>query len=251
MSKWKWISLILITHHCFRQLGILTVEEDAHPATILPQSATIGKSDTSDIVEKTNQIDNNPATTELTPEATPGEGGWAMLHGIRTVRGGEGNHTWGIVDWNHPFTAEEESRFSCDMTTFQSASSVRETQMCVHSFQDSVSDEIRHNKHWYDCDVLPSLWNEVGYIGSGEESSYYVDIGSNIGSCVIEMLLATDAKIIAFEPHPMNYSTSRRPSRAWGNHSKIAWCCFQWGLEVCRALQLFFLPLATWATQVR
>ena len=102
MSKWKWISLILITHHCFRQLGILTVEEDAHPTTILPQSATIGKSDTSDIVEKTNQIDNNPATT------TPEEGGRTMLHGIRTVRGGEGNHTWGIADWNHPFTSPQK-----------------------------------------------------------------------------------------------------------------------------------------------
>lgn len=138
------------------------------------------------------------------------------------------------------FTAEEESRFSCDMTTFQSASSVRETQMCVHSFQDSVSDEIRHNKHWYDCDVLPSLWNEVGYIGSGEESSYYVDIGSNIGSCVIEMLLATDAKIIAFEPHPMNLFNLKKTIASMGKSFQDRVVLFPVGLGSMQSTSTIF-----------
>jgi FkbM family methyltransferase len=31
-----------------------------------------------------------------------------------------------------------------------------------------------------------------------------IDIGANIGTCLMEMLLSTKANIVAFEPHPMN-----------------------------------------------
>lgn len=37
-----------------------------------------------------------------------------------------------------------------------------------------------------------------------DDTSLYLDIGGNIGSCVMEMLLSTNASIVAFEPHPMN-----------------------------------------------
>jgi len=44
------------------------------------------------------------------------------------------------------------------------------------------------------------LWNRA----EKKEDSIYLEIGANIGSCVVEMLLSTDAKVIAFEPHPKN-----------------------------------------------
>lgn len=53
---------------------------------------------------------------------------------------------------------------------------------------------------WTDCDILPDIWNKL----DKAQNSVYLDIGANIGSCVMEMLLSTDAEIIAFEPHPMN-----------------------------------------------
>jgi hypothetical protein len=53
------------------------------------------------------------------------------------------------------------------------------------------------------CDILPTLWKD-GDHDETDKSLYYVEIGANIGSCVMEMLLGTNAKIIAFEPHPMN-----------------------------------------------
>ncbi|KAL7516097.1 hypothetical protein ACHAWX_003949 [Stephanocyclus meneghinianus] len=37
-----------------------------------------------------------------------------------------------------------------------------------------------------------------------DNDSWYIDIGANIGTCLMEMLLSTKANIVAFEPHPMN-----------------------------------------------
>ena len=37
-----------------------------------------------------------------------------------------------------------------------------------------------------------------------ETNPIYVEIGGNIGTCVMEMLLATDAHVVVFEPLPKN-----------------------------------------------
>jgi len=37
-----------------------------------------------------------------------------------------------------------------------------------------------------------------------EEQAIYLDVGGNIGSCVMEMLHSTRAKIVVVEPHPLN-----------------------------------------------
>lgn len=93
----------------------------------------------------------------------------------------------------------QDSKFSCDWTTFNSTTG-KTTEFCTHPFRDIVSARIRNKHRWYDCDALPKLWNEK----SIDENSLYLEIGANIGSCVVEMLLSTNANIIAFEPHPMN-----------------------------------------------
>mmetsp|Transcript_1084 Transcript_1084/g.2250 ORF Transcript_1084/g.2250 Transcript_1084/m.2250 type:complete len:364 (-) Transcript_1084:103-1194(-) len=120
---------------------------------------------------------------------------------------GDGIGSWQLVDWQYPITDDEELRFNCEMATFKSSTSEKEAQMCVHDFAESISTYIKRDGNWIDCNILPSLWNEGGHDGDTTDESldyYYVDIGTNIGSCVMEMLLGTDAKIIAFEPHPMN-----------------------------------------------
>lgn len=104
------------------------------------------------------------------------------------------------MDWKTPFTKEEEEKFSCDFIPFESASTNRTAEICVFPFKDIVSDIMRDRKRWIDCDILPSMWNA----SMPDENSVYVEIGANIGSCVMEMLLGTNASIIAFEPHPMN-----------------------------------------------
>ena len=107
---------------------------------------------------------------------------------------------WRIVDWKSPFTKEEEEKFSCDFVTFESASTGKSADMCVHAFRDIVSGNIRRKKRWNDCNILPEMWNT----SMPDENSVYVEIGTNIGSCAMEMLLGTNASIITFEPHPMN-----------------------------------------------
>lgn len=110
-------------------------------------------------------------------------------------------NSWKIVDWSNPITKEEEEKFKCDFVKFTSTASGRNAEMCVHSFSDTVSNSIKRKGHWGDCNQLSKMWNEKA---QHSDKSVYVEIGANIGSCVMEMLLGTDAKIIAFEPHPMN-----------------------------------------------
>mmetsp|Transcript_6022 Transcript_6022/g.6718 ORF Transcript_6022/g.6718 Transcript_6022/m.6718 type:complete len:247 (-) Transcript_6022:61-801(-) len=78
--------------------------------------------------------------------------------------------------------------------------------MCVHPFDDIVSNTIRKNGHWNDCHILSRHWDAaVGSVGSESvPTSIFVDIGGNIGSCIMEMLFSANAAIIAFEPNPKN-----------------------------------------------
>jgi hypothetical protein len=125
-------------------------------------------------------------------------GGWVInrIHGYNS-------DSWKLVDWGNPVSPEEESMFTCEMVTFRSIMSGKEANMCVYADDDGISRTIRPDKHLSHCDILPTLWKD-GDHDETDKSLYYVEIGANIGSCVMEMLLGTNAKIIAFEPHPMN-----------------------------------------------
>jgi FkbM family methyltransferase len=74
--------------------------------------------------------------------------------------------------------------------------------MCLHPGNDMVSTAILGNGRWGDCDRLTSLWEQSG--DAVNEQSIYLEIGGNIGSCVMQMLMTTNAKILVFEPDPRN-----------------------------------------------
>jgi FkbM family methyltransferase len=118
---------------------------------------------------------------------------------VKTKRGPE--NSWELVDWSNPISPEEEEKFSCEMTPFVAAKSGQKTQMCVHTFDEVITEFVKRDLRWRDCNSLPDLWVAEGAL---DDTSIYIDIGANIGSCVMEMLLSTNATIIAFEPHPMN-----------------------------------------------
>eukprot|EP00557_Chaetoceros_sp_GSL56_P013969 CAMPEP_0176477752 /NCGR_PEP_ID=MMETSP0200_2-20121128/805_1 /TAXON_ID=947934 /ORGANISM="Chaetoceros sp., Strain GSL56" /LENGTH=291 /DNA_ID=CAMNT_0017873613 /DNA_START=264 /DNA_END=1139 /DNA_ORIENTATION=+ len=90
--------------------------------------------------------------------------------------------------------------FTCHWTTYRSVSTGKEVDFCVFPFKDVISDSVKRVHRWGDCLSLPGLWDNA----TKRKNSVYVEIGANQGTCVTEMLLSTDAKIIAFEPHPMN-----------------------------------------------
>ena len=101
-----------------------------------------------------------------------------------------------MINFLNPGIVEEEN---CDLVSFKSTTG-NSTEMCVHNIRDFVSDAIRRKGRWADCDPLPKLWNEAK---TGAKNEVYVEIGANIGSCVMEMLMSTDANIVAFEPTPI------------------------------------------------
>jgi hypothetical protein len=56
---------------------------------------------------------------------------------------------WHLVDWANPFTPEEEEEvFSCEFTSYVSDTTKRQADMCVHTFNDVVSNQVRSNSGW-------------------------------------------------------------------------------------------------------
>jgi FkbM family methyltransferase len=96
----------------------------------------------------------------------------------------------------------KRNKLECHWMDFVSSTGVT-ARFCGHDDNDLVTRTIKRNKRWGDCDVLPKFWNNDEEFQK-DENSVYLEIGGNIGACVMEMLLSTNAKIIAFEPHPHN-----------------------------------------------
>ena len=69
-------------------------------------------------------------------------------------------------------------------------------QMCTHESDKVIAPTIRKHGRWPDCNMLADGWPDGGGI--------YLDVGANIGACVLEVLLSTPATVVAFEPNPVN-----------------------------------------------
>jgi FkbM family methyltransferase len=87
--------------------------------------------------------------------------------------------------------------------------------MCTYKrqFDVYVSGMIQGRGRWEECDILVNLWKEANaridarrqhHDDDEEKTRIYLDVGGNIGSCVMEMLMSTDANIVVLEPHPHN-----------------------------------------------
>lgn len=76
-------------------------------------------------------------------------------------------------------------------------------QICVHQDQDLVSGAIMRDGVWGDCGALEQVWNDKAD-GQHEPGAIYLEVGTNIGACVLHMLMHTTANIVAFEPAPAN-----------------------------------------------
>jgi FkbM family methyltransferase len=103
---------------------------------------------------------------------------------------------WQVPIWDEP-TELPVGNWSCRWTDFK-ATNGKKSKMCVH-WEDGISNGIVKSGRNAHCDSLTGLW-EKHY----KEVSIYMEIGANVGSCVMQMLLTTNASIIAFEPHPAN-----------------------------------------------
>jgi FkbM family methyltransferase len=77
---------------------------------------------------------------------------------------------------------------------------------CAHPLSEDqfVSKNIVTKGRHLECDGLPHMLSHSLKIDNGQDEVLYVDVGANMGTCVMQMLLTTNATIAAFEPHPYN-----------------------------------------------
>ena len=71
---------------------------------------------------------------------------------------------------------------------------------------EHISDTIVNLGHFPDCDWLVKAWrsHDDPETRGERQPDTFVDAGANIGACSLEMLLRTDARVVAFEPSPVN-----------------------------------------------
>jgi len=144
---------------------------------------------------------------------------------IKNEETAKDDRKWEIIDFQDD---SNPHGFKCDWVPFISSTGVnkqaggKQIEMCVHSFDDIVSNVIRGVHRWQDCDVLPEHWeqsiqnvpaSELSNASNKKKQSIYLEIGANIGSCIMEMLFSTNAPIIAFEPNPKNLFPLRETMR--------------------------------------
>ena len=73
--------------------------------------------------------------------------------------------------------------------------------MCLPPPPEHIAETIRKRGHWPDCEWLTRLWRLSTKASSCD---LFVDVGAHIGACSLEMLLSTNATIVAIEPNPTN-----------------------------------------------
>jgi FkbM family methyltransferase len=111
---------------------------------------------------------------------------------------------WEVWNSASPGPIKKGKNLTCNWVTFRAGGGKKgavseSSDMCVHPGDDYVSQQIRKKGNWVDCTSLTSLWHE-----HYRDGGIYIEIGANIGSCIMQMLLTTNATILAFEPHPHN-----------------------------------------------
>ena len=102
-------------------------------------------------------------------------------------------------------------------------------EMCLAP-SDYISNQIREHGQWSDCDRLVHLWRAIqpanlsqpqedepdrrrgqpsrsAMRDSPSDGGILLEAGANIGACTVELLLRTDARILAFEPSRSTCST--------------------------------------------
>lgn len=104
-----------------------------------------------------------------------------------------------VEAWNRSSVMFKEMNVICEKGVYNYYQQIL-FPMCLRKEYDFISNEIRQNHHWYDCDVLMYLWTSHTKL---DPNGVYVDIGANIGACSL-LMLSKGIKTIAFEPMPLN-----------------------------------------------
>lgn len=106
--------------------------------------------------------------------------------------------------WDRASILHNDQGLECNWSVYKPAHPLPHkiaAPICLHSRQRdaAVSGSIMDLGRWPDCDSLTSILRD-----SPDTDKVHVEIGANIGSCVMQVLMTTEATVYAFEPHPSN-----------------------------------------------
>jgi len=118
----------------------------------------------------------------------------APIFDITKRREGAESNSWKVVNWEDPISTEDESMFDCEWESFVSSSG-KQAAICATQISKCADGK---------------YFSDVWYQREGGNAPYYLEIGAQHGACLLEMLLETDAMILAFEPHPKNVYSIRK-----------------------------------------
>lgn len=102
-----------------------------------------------------------------------------------------------------PIVTNSTRNKQCRWVQFQATNGLQ-AQMCVHEVSDFISEAVATQGRWPDNDVLTQqFYDAKPHLNAQPQlNGIFVDIEGNIGTCSLNMLLTTNAIVIAFEPHP-------------------------------------------------
>ena len=121
--------------------------------------------------------------------------------------------SWELWD-GHSVLYNDFNFAPCRWTQFyvpgeEASSHITSLPMCVHPEADIISDAIAAGGRWQDCPYLGSVWHSLEQQDNQQHKTQsrqkvHLEVGANIGACVLDVLLTTNAHIVAFEPNPRN-----------------------------------------------
>jgi FkbM family methyltransferase len=127
---------------------------------------------------------------------------------IKRRSGGGDKARWEVWDGSTVLHPEHGQEAPCRWEAYRPPNSGKKQtstpgRMCLYpdGRDQFVSETIAEKGHWEDCD---DLTESLMRGDDKSRTSVYVDIGTNIGACVMQVLLTTDASVVAFEPSPPN-----------------------------------------------
>lgn len=112
--------------------------------------------------------------------------------------------------WDRESILHDNMNLTCNWNDYRPFIGRSETApavpFCAHPLSDDqfVSNNIVKKGRHVECDGLPKMLEKSVDPNNNDQPVIYIDVGANIGTCVMQMLLTTDATIMAFEPHPFN-----------------------------------------------
>lgn len=125
----------------------------------------------------------------------------AGLKNLIIVDEGPTNLTWrdNSKVWDQKSILFNDRGYTCEWTTYLSQIDESKTaQLCLHPGTADRGTNLVLKGVYKDCLLQTTYWDPK------HVKQVYMEIGTHVGVCVLEMLLNTDARVVAVEPHPMN-----------------------------------------------